>query len=130
LPLLSALSAKTPQTFSKDKPSRGKIEITIREPISEDQLLRAYRKLRQALWGDKRDRQPASDRDCKLVEFVAQNLDTDNPQWENLMKKWNKEYPDFAFYGDSGYRGFRKAYKDAKQKIYPDIHWGDVTLTN
>ncbi len=129
LPVVSALSATTSPTVSSDKPSRGKIEIIIREPISEDELLRVYRKLRQALWGYKRDRQPASERDCKLVEFVTPILDPENPQWESLMKKWNKENPDLAFYGESGYRGFIKAYKDAKQKIYPDIEWGDITLT-
>lgn len=130
LPIVPALSAKTMPTISKNKPSMGKIEIIIREPISEDELIRAYRKLRQALWGDKKDRQPANERDSRLVEFITQNLDPDNPQWESLMHKWNKEYPDLAYHHDSGWRGFAKAYKDAKQKIYPDIHWGDITLAN
>jgi hypothetical protein len=130
LPVVSALSAETPQTFSRDKPSSGKIIITIREPIPEELLIKAYRKLRHALWGDKRNRQPASKRDCTLVEFVMENLDSDNPQWERLMKKWNKAYPEWAYQEISDWRGFRKKYSDAKQKIYPDIHWGDVTLTN
>jgi len=136
LPIVPALSAKAYPAFSNDKPSNGnvratgKIEMIIREPVSEDEVLRAYRQLRQSLWGDVRDRQPESERDCKLVEFVTVNLDPDNPQWESLMKKWNKEFPQFAFLGDSGYRGFIKAYKDAKRKIFPDVHWGYITINN
>jgi hypothetical protein len=129
LPVVPALSARIPQTFSTDKPSKGKIEITIREPVSEAQLLIAYRKLKQALWGDVNHR-PASEMDCKLVEFVSKNIDPDNPQWESLMHKWNKENPDLAYDYDSSWRGFRKRYMDAKQKVYPDIHWGEITITN
>jgi hypothetical protein len=129
LPVIPALSAQTFPSVSlvPDKISKGKIVITIREPISEDELIKAYRKLRQSLWGDKRDRQPPSERDCKLVEFVKQNIDPDNPQWEKLNLQWNRLYPDWAFHY---WRGFRKSYEDAKNKIYPEIHVGPVIITN
>lgn len=130
LPVVSAISAIATPMLSKNKPNNGKIEITIRQPVSEDELIKVYRKLRLALWGDKRDRQSPSERDCKLVEYVKQRLDETNPQWEKLMNEWNNLYPEWAYFHDSGYRGFRKAYMDAYKKIYPDINWGEITFTN
>ena len=127
LPIIPAISVEIPQTFYSDRPNKGKIIITIREPISEARLVQVYRQLKQALWGDK-NHQLASERDCKLVEFVEQNIDPNNPQWEENQKRWNREYPNFAFDGMDNEASFRQAYKRAKQKIYPSIHWGDKSL--
>lgn len=95
----------------------GELTLTIREPISTENLVSWYRKLRLVVWGKERDSRPLNERDPEIVQFVLKNrYKLRREGWYKLMKAWNKEYPDWAFvYEDS----FRIAYKRGYNKVYP-----------
>jgi hypothetical protein len=127
IPLVPALEGKIPWNIDANLGERGKIELVIREPIPEEELIKAYRKSRKALWGKKRSPKPIRDRDLLLVEFFANNIDITNPMWENNRKKWNNLQPDH--YIDSE-QAFRWACIRASKKIYPDINLESILPRN
>lgn len=124
VPYVPSLSYEVTPTILKNQPSRGEIVITIREPVSEDEVIELYKKLRKQLWGRERIHS-IKNRDYLLVEFVAPRLKPNNPQWESLRKEWNRQYPEFII---DYWQRFRVAYKRAYDKIYPDIILGPVRI--
>ena len=124
-PLFSRISAKATPTITKEGISKGKIEIIIREPISDEDLIKVYRKMRKVLWGKERDPRPPSEKDCVLVKFVRNNLDAEKPKWGELMKDWNSQYPHWAF---EFWQSFRMAYLRADDKIFPGVNLGPLNI--
>lgn len=127
IPLVSPIIAEAIPTFNADGLNQGKIVITIREPVSDKVVLELYRKLRERLWGHKRDHKLPTDKDCSLVEFMSSRYNSDNPDWEKLRIEWNHLYPDWYF---DYWRYLRTTYERAKDKVLHQIKFGPVVLKN
>jgi len=125
VPVVSALSATTTPIVRRDGPSRGKVVITIRGPVSDDDLLRFYRKLRQQMWDDLKAYKPLKERDAELVRFISERLDPDNPQWQKLTNEWDQIHPQWQFdYADK----LRVTFWRAWRKVYPGVKFGTVIV--
>jgi hypothetical protein len=108
--------------MDRGKESKAKIIITIREPISDEELIKLYRALRERVWGKMRNPQPPSERDIELVRFLHDNLHQEMTSWEDRRRKWNKHKPNWKF--EDKYT-FRMSYIRARKKIYPSAPpWG------
>jgi hypothetical protein len=124
-PLINPLKVEIQPTFYKDGPSIGKITIIIREPVSTDEMIDAYRKARSKLWGYTKDHQLPNDKDYALIEFMQARGVSNNPDWESLRLEWNQQNKDWSF---EYWRNLKVAYSRAKDKIFPPIKFGPVII--
>jgi len=126
-PLITPITVEPQSSFHNDGPSLGKLVLTIREPLSTEDVLRIYKEIRKRLWGHKRDHKLPTDKDCALVSFIQPRLNPEKPNWDGLRVEWNREYQDWSF---DNWRYLKIYYERAKKKIYPSINFGPITIKN
>lgn len=105
----------------------GEITITIREPVHDGDVLKAYRLLRKVVWGKKYNPKELNKRDATLVKCVIEwtrgRREESYPEqnWQEMMKDWDRKYPDWAFGStDGSWKTFHKSFMDAYKRIYPN----------
>jgi hypothetical protein len=118
IPFVAPITVTMPRTYATARPVTGKLIITIREPVSEAELIRIYRECRRQLWSKQRGPKPFEERDAALVRFVIPKVRKEGHITKELMAAWNEQYPQWPF--DES-RAFRTAVERAHKKIYPQV---------
>lgn len=118
--LIPSISVKPTLSFRKATEPSWKIEITIREPVSVETITIVYRKLREQLWGVKRNLKYPSRQEAELVKFVKSQQDQMNPSWDHHLREWNIRFPEWRY---ENWRYFRVAFKRAYRKVYPETYY-------
>ena len=123
IPYVAPISATIEPSLGADRRLRGKITITIREPVSGKDVEKIYTKMRWKLWDKERAPKPPDERESELVKFVSERIDLEKPRWQKLMNEWNRMYPEWKF---DYWQGFRGTYLRAVDKVYqPAKPWHD-----
>lgn len=102
-------------------PDHNTCSLTFLSVISEGSLRRAYRKAQEHVrhGGDNR---PLGEKTLAVLRFVSEQSpgpEGDEPTWEELRRRWNGLYPEWAFKTDSG---LRRAYHRAAETLAPYHH--------
>jgi hypothetical protein len=99
---------------------RGKVVITIRHPVSDDDdVVKLYKKMRHKLWEKKRDPKVPESRYRELALFMKERFDSENPQWEEHRREWNRQFPEWRF---DYWQHFRVTYLRAKLKLFTKMY--------
>jgi hypothetical protein len=110
----------TEQTTLADGAYIGAITITIREPVSDDELLGTYHTARRKVWRNMRSPRPPTRRDAELLKFhLDMELRKEYPErgkWRWLMERWNAIHPVWEILN---WQEFRTAIRRAYPKAYP-----------
>jgi hypothetical protein len=121
-PLVASVRIKT-QPSSSRVPSgaynRVRVMLDVDPEIPPTKAVKAFREVRQRVRRGERY-QPLSRKIATLVGFV---LDRPEDTWEEKMRHWNEQYPEWR-YGHSS--NIAKDYHRAVRKLLPEPRWGGL----